>query len=171
MLEAAYNDSAGITAEFNKNVLSVLNRELAADFDLDAFEHVAFWDDENLWVDIRLRSLARRVIQISSLDEVPFGRGRMWTDPHPFAREARRTYAEPAAFWSEWWTDPTRSCPSRCLTPAPELRGRCESATAVHVCGDRRRVRRGKAEGGGVPSPCSGTALGGDRRRDPEPPA
>ncbi len=40
-LEAAYNDSAGVTAEFNKNVLAVLNRELGADFDLDAFEHVA----------------------------------------------------------------------------------------------------------------------------------
>ena len=58
-LEAAYNDSQGVTAEFNKNVLDVLNRELGADFDLDAFEHVARWDDENLWVDIRLRSLAR----------------------------------------------------------------------------------------------------------------
>ena len=66
-LEAAYNDSAGVTAEFNKNVLSVLNRELGANFDLDAFEHVAFWDHENLWVDIRLRSLARQVIEISSL--------------------------------------------------------------------------------------------------------
>ena len=58
-LEAAYNDSAGVTAEFNKNVLAVLNRELGADFDLDSFEHVARWDPENLWVDIRLRSLAR----------------------------------------------------------------------------------------------------------------
>ncbi len=43
-LEAAYDDAAGITAEFNKNVLSVLNRELGADFDLDAFEHVARYD-------------------------------------------------------------------------------------------------------------------------------
>src|SRR3954452_19010447 len=43
-LEAAYDDSAGITAEFNKNVLSVLNRELGGDFDLDAFDHVARYD-------------------------------------------------------------------------------------------------------------------------------
>ena len=49
-----------MTAAFNKNVLGVLNRELGADFDLDAFEHVAFWDHENLWVDIRLRSLPAR---------------------------------------------------------------------------------------------------------------
>ena len=48
-----------MTAAFNKNVLAVLNRELGADFDLDAFEHCAFWDAENLWVDIRLRSLRR----------------------------------------------------------------------------------------------------------------
>ena len=43
-LEAAYDDSEGVTAEFNKNVLEVLNRELGADFDLDAFEHVARYD-------------------------------------------------------------------------------------------------------------------------------
>ena len=56
-IEAAYNDAAGVTAAFNKNVLAVLNQRLGADFDLDAFEHVAFFDEENLFVDIRLRSL------------------------------------------------------------------------------------------------------------------
>ena len=77
MLEAAYNDSAGVTAEFNKNVLSVLNRELDADFDLDSFEHVAFWDPENLWIDIRLRSLANQVVNVPALDMlVPFGARR-----------------------------------------------------------------------------------------------
>src|SRR5215211_2216423 len=54
-LEAAYNDSAGVTAEFNKNVLTVLNERLGCNFDAEAFEHVAFWDEENLWMDIRLR--------------------------------------------------------------------------------------------------------------------
>src|SRR5436190_5595754 len=49
-LEAAYNDEAGITAEFNKNVLSVLNRELGCDFELGTFEHVARWDADNLWM-------------------------------------------------------------------------------------------------------------------------
>ena len=57
-LEAAYDDAAGVTAEFNKNVLEVLNRELGADFDLDAFEHVARYDAEAERMDIRLRSLA-----------------------------------------------------------------------------------------------------------------
>ena len=65
-----------MTAEFNKNVLAVLNRELGADFDLDAFEHVARWDPENLWIDIRLRSLANQVVNVAALDMlVPFGAG------------------------------------------------------------------------------------------------
>jgi len=110
VLEAAYNDSAGITAEFNKNVLNVLNRELDADFDLDAFEHVAFWDDENLWVDIRLRSLARQVIEISSLGmSVPFGRGEeMRTEiSTKFAREGLAgIYAEAGLEMVDWLTDP-----------------------------------------------------------------
>src|SRR3954447_20514974 len=109
-LEAAYNDSAGLTADFNKNVLSVLNRELGADFDLGAFEHVAFWDDENLWVDIRLRSLARQVVDISALGvSVPFGRGEeMRTEiSTKFARDGLAgIYAEAGLDMAEWWTDP-----------------------------------------------------------------
>ena len=45
-LVAAYDDAAGVTAAFNRNVLHVLNRELRAHFDPDAFEHVALWDEE-----------------------------------------------------------------------------------------------------------------------------
>jgi len=66
-LEAAYNDSAGVTAEFNKNVLSVLNRELGADFDARRFEHHAFYDTERAWIDIRLRSLARQSVSLSEI--------------------------------------------------------------------------------------------------------
>jgi L-histidine Nalpha-methyltransferase len=109
-LEAAYNDSSGVTAEFNKNVLSVLNRELDANFDLDAFEHVAFWDAENLWIDIRLRSLARQVIEISALEmSVAFGRGEeMRTEiSTKFAREGLAgIYAEAGLEMVDWWTDP-----------------------------------------------------------------
>ena len=76
-LEAAYNDSAGVTAEFNKNVLAVLNHELGADFDIDSFEHVARWDPENLWVDIRLRSQANQVVNVRSAGHAgPLRRGR-----------------------------------------------------------------------------------------------
>jgi L-histidine Nalpha-methyltransferase len=109
-LEAAYDDAEGVTAEFNKNVLRVLNRELGADFDIDAFEHVAFWDDENLWVDIRLRSLARQVIEISSLGiSVAFGRGEeMRTEiSTKFARDGLAgIYAEAGLVMADWWADP-----------------------------------------------------------------
>ena len=56
----AYNDSAGVTAEFNRNVLKVINRELRADFDVEEFEHVAIWDAEHEWIEMRLRSASGR---------------------------------------------------------------------------------------------------------------
>ena len=69
-LEAAYDDAAGITAEFNKNVLEVLNRELGADFDLAAFEHVARYDAEAERMDIRLRSLCEQEVRLEGIDLV-----------------------------------------------------------------------------------------------------
>ena len=66
LIEAAYNDDAGITAEFNRNVLHVLNRELNADFDPDAFEHVAFFDAQNEWVEMRLRARSDQLVSIPS---------------------------------------------------------------------------------------------------------
>jgi L-histidine N-alpha-methyltransferase len=62
-LEAAYNDSRGVTAEFNRNILRALNAQLGADFDPDAFEHVAFYDAERTWIEMRLR--ARRAARVS----------------------------------------------------------------------------------------------------------
>ena len=56
VLLAAYDDHAGVTAAFNKNILSVLNTELGAGFDTDAFEHVAIWDPAAEWIEMRLRS-------------------------------------------------------------------------------------------------------------------
>jgi L-histidine Nalpha-methyltransferase len=109
VIEAAYNDSAGVTAEFNKNVLAVLNRELGANFELDAFEHVAFWDAENLWVDIRLRSLARQVVPMAALDMlVAFDRGEeMRTEiSTKFARDGLAgIYAEAGLEMVGWWRD------------------------------------------------------------------
>ena len=61
-LEAAYDDAAGVTAEFNRNILHVLNDRLGADFDPGAFEHVAFYDAAHAWIEMRLRaSRAQRV--------------------------------------------------------------------------------------------------------------
>ncbi|MEA2704675.1 MAG: L-histidine Nalpha-methyltransferase, partial [Actinomycetota bacterium] len=56
-LVAAYDDAAGVTAAFNRNVLRVVNRELSADFDPDSFAHVALWDPANEWIEMRLRAL------------------------------------------------------------------------------------------------------------------
>jgi len=56
VIEAAYDDSEGVTAEFNRNVLHVINRELDADFAPDAFDHIAFFDRRHEWVEMRLRS-------------------------------------------------------------------------------------------------------------------
>jgi L-histidine N-alpha-methyltransferase len=108
-LETAYNDPHGVTAEFNKNVLTVLNRELDADFDIDAFEHVARWDPENLWIDIRLRSLANQVVNVSALDMlVPFVAGEeMRTEiSTKFLRPGLEgIYAEAGLELTDWWTD------------------------------------------------------------------
>jgi L-histidine N-alpha-methyltransferase len=66
-LEAAYDDSQGVTAEFNRNVLHVVNRELDADFDVDAFDHVAFFDREREWIEMRLRAASRQQVHIGAL--------------------------------------------------------------------------------------------------------
>ena len=65
LLEAAYNDSAGVTAEFNRNVLRVLNANLEADFDPAAFEHVAFFDEANSWIEMRLRAKGAQTVRIA----------------------------------------------------------------------------------------------------------
>lgn len=55
-LAAAYNDSAGVTAAFNRNLLAVLNHRFGTDFEPAAFEHVAFWDEAASWIEMRLRA-------------------------------------------------------------------------------------------------------------------
>lgn len=63
-LDAAYNDAKGVTAEFIRNVLLVLNRELGSDFDPAVFDYVAWYDEANAWVDIRLRSRRAQRVRI-----------------------------------------------------------------------------------------------------------
>lgn len=76
VLEAAYDDAAGVTAEFNKNVLHVLARELAAEVPVDAFEHVAAFDREHSWVEMRLRATHAVVLRFPTLGlDVPFAAG------------------------------------------------------------------------------------------------
>jgi L-histidine N-alpha-methyltransferase len=108
-LEAAYNDAAGVTAEFNTNVLHVLNRELDADFDPDGFEHVAFWDADNEWIDIRLRALGEQFVDLRALDmRAHFARNEeMRTEiSTKFTRERiESSYADAGLELLEWWTD------------------------------------------------------------------
>jgi L-histidine N-alpha-methyltransferase len=75
-LERAYDDGQGVTAEFNRNVLHVVNRELDADFDVDGFEHIAFFDQDEEWIEMRLRSREAQRVRIGALDlQVDFGAG------------------------------------------------------------------------------------------------
>ena len=109
-LEAAYDDSLGVTAKFNKNVLRVLNRELGADFDLDAFEHVARYDAEQARMDIRLRSLAAQTIRVEALAmSVDFAAGeemRTEISSKFTRRRLELAYAEAGLEMSGWFTDP-----------------------------------------------------------------
>lgn len=76
VLNAAYNDAQGITAQFNLNILRVLNRELGADFDLDGFEHEAFFDAGRAQIEMHLRSCKYQTVSISDLElDVEFAEG------------------------------------------------------------------------------------------------
>ena len=108
-LEAAYNDAAGVSAEFNLNVLNVLNRELGADFDLDFFTHVARFDVANEWMEMRLRSDADQHVSVAALDlEVDFAAGEeMRTEiSAKFRREGLADELHAAGLeLRRWWTD------------------------------------------------------------------
>jgi L-histidine N-alpha-methyltransferase len=66
-LQRAYDDAAGVTADFNRNVLRVVNRELEANFDIDEFQHVAVWDAASEWIEMRLRSVREQQVTIRDL--------------------------------------------------------------------------------------------------------
>jgi L-histidine N-alpha-methyltransferase len=109
VLVAAYDDSAGVTAAFNKNVLAVLNAELGADFDLDGFEHVAVWDPANEWIEMRLRATAEQRARVRDLDlDVRFGAGEeMRTEVSAKFRRAgvEAELATAGLAMRAWWTD------------------------------------------------------------------
>jgi L-histidine N-alpha-methyltransferase len=109
-LVAAYDDAQGVTAEFNRNVLRVLDRELGADFDPERFEHLARYDAANEWIEMRLRSSEPQVVSVPALDlVVPFAAGEeMRTEiSAKFRRErVERELAAAGLRLIEWWTDP-----------------------------------------------------------------
>jgi L-histidine N-alpha-methyltransferase len=108
-LVRAYDDAAGVTAEFNRNVLYVINRELDADFDPDAFEHVAAWNDAEEWIEMRLRSVRDQHVRIGGLDlDLSFAAGEeMRTEiSTKFTRERiESSYADAGLELTDWWTD------------------------------------------------------------------
>lgn len=108
-LEAAYNDSAGVTAEFNKNVLASINRNLSGDFDLAAWDHVAFFDEENSWIEMRLRANRNRVVRVGAIDlTLDFLAGdEIRTEiSRKFTREGFAADAEHSGLeLREWYTD------------------------------------------------------------------
>jgi len=74
-LEAAYNDAAGVTAEFNRNILRVLNTRFDTDFEVEAFEHVALWDEERAWIETRLRARHATSVALGSGRRILFEQG------------------------------------------------------------------------------------------------
>lgn len=108
-LEAAYDDAAGVTAAFNRNVLVRLNRELGADFDVDQFAHEARFDADQEWMDIRLRAVSHQTVDIASLDmTVEFEAGE--TIRTEISTKFRRPFVESELVaagleLSRWWTD------------------------------------------------------------------
>ena len=110
VLVPAYDDAQGVTADFNRNVLRVVNRELGADFDPDAFDHVALWDAEREWIEMRLRSASAQSVRVAGLDlTVEFAAGEeMRTEVSAKFREegVRAELAAAGLAMRSWWTDP-----------------------------------------------------------------
>ena len=108
-LVAAYDDSAGVTAQFNRNVLAVVNRELDADFDLGAFEHVAKWNTDEERIEMWLRANQAQRVQVNALDlTIEYADGEeMLTEvsckfrPDGVAAEL----ADSGLRRTHWWTD------------------------------------------------------------------
>ncbi len=109
-LVAAYDDAEGVTAEFDKNVLGVLNRELGADFDPDAFAHRALWDPEHEWIEMRLESTRRQRVTVGALDltvDLDAGEQVRTEISAKFRRAGISAELAAAGFApAAWWTDP-----------------------------------------------------------------
>ena len=109
VLVAAYDDPAGVTAAFNKNVLAVLNAELGADFDRDAFDHVAIWDAGAEWIEMRLRSILDQRVTLPAIGlAVDFAEGEeIRTEVSAkFRRGGIEAELAAAGFaMRSWWTD------------------------------------------------------------------
>jgi L-histidine Nalpha-methyltransferase len=109
-LEAAYDDAAGVTAEFNRNVLRVINRALGADFAPERFDHVARWDPTEAWIEMRLRARGAQQVRVADLDlTVEFADGeelRTEISAKFTPERVERELAAAGFALQRWWTDP-----------------------------------------------------------------
>lgn len=109
VLVSAYDDAQGVTAEFNKNVLNVIDRELGADFHTADFSHVAVWNREHEWIEMRLRAREPAVVKIRALDlEVRFEAGEeiLTEISAKFRQEGvQKELAVAGLDLTHWWTD------------------------------------------------------------------
>jgi L-histidine N-alpha-methyltransferase len=122
-LVAAYDDKAGVTAQFNRNVLTVINRELDADFDIEEFSHVALWNPEHEWIEMHLRSERDQVVHVHALAlQVEFAAGELMRTEisAKFHREGVAAELDAAGLrLTNWWTDPNEDFALSLAVPQP----------------------------------------------------
>lgn len=122
IVEAAYNDSRGVTAEFNRNILRVLNAALGADFNPERFQHRAFYDDEQQRIEMRLRSIGGQHVRIPGLPPISFDDGEeIRTElSHKYDRGVVELLAESARLGvAQWFTDAQSRFALSVLEPRP----------------------------------------------------
>jgi len=107
VLVAAYDDSEGVTAAFNKNLLRRMNRELDATFDLDVFEHVVRWNEERGCIESHLRSMRAQTVTVAG-KQFSFAEGETihTEDSHKYTIDGFAELAKRAGFQvGTVWTD------------------------------------------------------------------
>jgi dimethylhistidine N-methyltransferase len=123
VLERAYDDAAGVTAAFNKNLLARINRELGGDFDLDAFAHRAPWNAEHGRMEMHLESLVDQTVRIDALElDVAFARGETihTESSHKYSLAEIDQLAARAGFaLADRWLDAERRFSLQLLRPEP----------------------------------------------------
>jgi len=122
-LEAAYNDTAGVTAEFNRNVLRVLNKRFGTAFEIDAFEHIAFYDREQAWIEMRLRAVRSTTALLGDGREIRFSTGdEIRTEiSRKFTRRSFEAALDGTGLTiAAWHTDPAALFASALLRPLSE---------------------------------------------------
>jgi dimethylhistidine N-methyltransferase len=121
ILHDAYNDRAGVTADFNLNILARLNRELGANFALEQFQHEAFYNEAAGRIEMHLVSLCEQTAHLNGRNVSFDANERIWTESsykytlHEFAGLAKQAGLQPAKVW----TDPERLFSVQYLTPTP----------------------------------------------------